>query len=67
MVSLNLRGRIVFFLNASRRIFTVSKKPDWEEFKVMAKVTGLGIILIAVIGFIVKAVSTLVLPLFIGA
>jgi protein transport protein SEC61 subunit gamma-like protein len=47
------KGKISGFLAAARRIFTVSKKPDSEEYKLMVKVTGLGIILLGVIGFIV--------------
>ena len=41
------------FLNSSKRIFMVSKKPSWKEFKVMAKITGIGIIVIAMIGYII--------------
>ncbi|MBU1120364.1 MAG: protein translocase SEC61 complex subunit gamma [archaeon] len=41
------------FWESTRRILTVSKKPDMDEFKVMSKVTGLGIILIGVIGFVI--------------
>ena len=44
------------FVQSSTRIFNVSRKPDMKEFKVMSKVTGLGIILIGVIGYIVKLV-----------
>ncbi|MFH1257133.1 MAG: protein translocase SEC61 complex subunit gamma [Candidatus Diapherotrites archaeon] len=39
------------FIDSSRRIFTVSRKPTMNEFKVMMQVTGLGIIIIGVIGF----------------
>ena len=42
------------FLNSSRRIFNVSRKPDMKQFKEMAKVTGLGVIVIGIIGYIVK-------------
>lgn len=42
------------FIQSSTRIFTVSRKPGAKEFEVMAKVTGLGIVLIGVIGFFVK-------------
>lgn len=41
------------FWESTRRIFTVAKKPDMDEFKVMSKVTGLGIILIGIIGFVI--------------
>jgi len=44
------------FIQSSARIFNVSRKPDWPEYSVMAKVTGLGIIIIGIIGFIVKLI-----------
>ena len=44
-------GKISDFISASRRIFVVSKKPAWPDYKVMVKITGLGIIFIALIGF----------------
>jgi len=44
------------FVEQSKRIFSVSKKPDWSEYKQMAKITGIGIILIAVLGFVLTFV-----------
>ncbi len=44
------------FVQSSVRIFNVSRKPGWAEYKVIAKVTGIGIILIGIIGFLVKLV-----------
>jgi len=44
------------FWNSSRRIFTVSKKPDRSEYKVMAQVTGIGIIIIGVIAFLMRII-----------
>lgn len=41
------------FISSSKRIFVVSKKPTGPEFNTMAKITGLGIVLIGLIGFIV--------------
>jgi len=39
-------------LGSWKRIFTVSKKPDWQEYKLMLKVVTLGIVVIALIGFV---------------
>jgi len=44
------------FWNSTRRIFTVSKKPDRSEYKVMAQVTGIGIIIIAIIAFLIRVI-----------
>lgn len=52
-MELKLKEKISGFLESSNRIFTVSRKPDRKEYNIMAKITGLGIILIGVIGFIV--------------
>ncbi len=51
------------FIDSSKRIFTISKKPSGSEFRTMLKVTGIGIIIIGVIGYIVSLVFfTLILP-----
>jgi len=44
------------FVQSSTRIYNVARKPNAEEYKVIAKVTGLGIILIGIIGFTVKLI-----------
>ncbi|GEM_PF-428016 len=49
----SIPAKISAFIAASRRIFTVSKKPDADEYRQMAKIIGIGIILIGIIGFIV--------------
>ena len=48
-----IRQRISEFIGASRRILIVSQKPSWLEYKTMAKITALGIALIAVIDFVI--------------
>ncbi len=41
------------FLRESRRVLKVTKKPGTEEFKTIVKVSGLGIIVIGLIGFVI--------------
>jgi len=41
------------FLLQCKRVFVVARKPDWPEFKRTAKITGLGIVLIGFVGFLV--------------
>ena len=48
-----IRQRISSFIESSRRIFIVSQKPSWLEYKTMAKITALGIALIAVIDYVI--------------
>ncbi len=51
------------FVQSSQRIFNVSRKPDIKEYQAMAKVTGLGVIVIGIIGYIVKLILDGVLRL----
>ncbi|MBT6995273.1 protein translocase SEC61 complex subunit gamma [Candidatus Woesearchaeota archaeon] len=41
------------FATQSKRVFKVTKKPTKEELKVTVKVTGIGILLIGAIGFLI--------------
>lgn len=36
-----------------RRVLLVASKPDKTEFKQSAKITGLGIVIIGIIGFVI--------------
>jgi protein transport protein SEC61 subunit gamma-like protein len=46
------------------RILKVAKKPSSKEFKVILKITGLGVLLIGLIGFIIHLVPDLIEILF---
>ena len=48
------------FLASSKRILLIAKKPSGKEFWAMAKVVGLGMIVIGVIGFIVRLIMNIV-------
>ncbi|MDD9953070.1 MAG: protein translocase SEC61 complex subunit gamma [Candidatus Woesearchaeota archaeon] len=43
------------------RVLRVTKKPDNKEYKMLLKVSGLGIAVIGVIGFILFMLKTLLL------
>ncbi len=43
------------------RVLRVTKKPTKEEFKTIVKVSGLGIIIIGLIGFIIQMAKTLLI------
>jgi len=47
-------------LQAYARILRIAKKPSGMEFRAILKVTGLGIILIGVIGFLISIASRLI-------
>lgn len=47
------RYKIKSFIQESIRVLRVTKKPDAIEFKTIVKVSGLGILIIGLIGFVV--------------
>lgn len=51
--------KIKSFIREAIRVLKVTKKPDAFEFKTIVKVSGLGILVIGLIGFIVQMIKTL--------
>lgn len=47
------------FITECKRVIVVTRKPEKAEFSAVVKVTGLGILLIGAIGFIVQLISTI--------
>ena len=45
------------FISESRRVLRVTKKPTADEFQNIVKVSGLGILLIGAIGFVLAMVK----------
>jgi protein transport protein SEC61 subunit gamma-like protein len=54
-----IRRKIKDFIRECKRVLIVTKKPTKEEFKTIVKVSGLGIIIIGVIGFLIQMVKQL--------
>ncbi|MDI6702887.1 protein translocase SEC61 complex subunit gamma [Methanothermobacter wolfeii] len=50
---------ILNFIKQSKRVLKVSKKPTREEYINVSKVTGIGIIIIGVVGFIISIIAQL--------
>ena len=48
------------FINESIRVIKITKKPSSEEFKTTVKVTGIGLLIIGFIGFIIHIISQLI-------
>ncbi|MGZ7046869.1 MAG: protein translocase SEC61 complex subunit gamma [Methanobacterium sp.] len=47
------------FLRQCRRVLYVSKRPDRDEYINVAKITGIGVIIIGVIGFVISLIAQL--------
>jgi protein transport protein SEC61 subunit gamma-like protein len=50
---------IVDFIKLCQRVLHVSKKPGREEFMNVAKITGIGVLIIGAIGFVISIVAQL--------
>lgn len=46
-------NRIKRFLKETIRVLRITKKPSKEEYKSLVKVTGIGISIIGIIGFVI--------------
>lgn len=50
---------VVEFLQQARRILLISRKPTWQEYMIMSRVTGIGIIAIGLLGAIITLIFVL--------
>ena len=50
-IKTNIFSKIRSFAIQSRRVLKITKKPSKEEFKIIVKVSGIGIAVIGAIGF----------------
>lgn len=50
---MNPKERLVYMYSETRRILRLTRKPKRSEYGETAKVTGIGIILIGFVGFLV--------------
>ncbi len=46
------------FLIECRRVLKITKKPDQKEFKTIVKISGVGMLVIGLIGFIVSIIAS---------
>ena len=46
-------GRLKVFIMQARRVLLVASKPDKHEYLQAAKITGLGMALIGILGFLI--------------
>jgi len=49
------KGRIRSFVSNAIRVLKLAKKPKRDDFTFVAKVTGLGILLIGALGYIIES------------
>lgn len=53
----SLWSKFKSFIIECKRVFKLTKKPSKEEFKIISKVSAIGILLIGLIGFIINMIA----------
>ncbi len=48
------------FIQSARRLFHVAQKPNWEETKLLIKISLIGVAIVGGIGFVVRVLFWLV-------
>ncbi|MBS3149363.1 protein translocase SEC61 complex subunit gamma [Candidatus Woesearchaeota archaeon] len=56
----SLGSKIKTFLIECKRVFTITKKPTRVELTTIVKVSGIGMLIIGAIGFLIHIIWTLV-------
>ena len=57
----SLKTKLRSFLTECRRVWQVTRKPTKDELKITLKVTGIGIAIIGIIGFLISMLWQLLL------
>ena len=57
---MNVQERIDKFVKDSKRVLKVSRKPDAQEYRELAKDSAIGVVIIGVIGFVIVLLGSLI-------
>ena len=57
---MNVQESFIKFIKDSKRVLKVSRKPDLPEYKELAKVVSIGVLIIGVIGFVIVLLGSLI-------
>ncbi|WP_405310491.1 protein translocase SEC61 complex subunit gamma [Methanobrevibacter sp.] len=57
---MNVQERFDKFVKDSKRVLKVSRKPDAQEYRELAKVSAIGVVIIGVIGFVIVLLGSLI-------
>lgn len=57
---MNVQESFDKFIKDSKRVLKVSKKPGGKEYRELAKISALGVVIIGGIGYIIVALGSLI-------
>jgi len=55
-------GKAKQFIKECRRVLHVTKKPSGEEFRTIVKVSGMGMAIIGLVGFLIHTAKQIIFP-----
>ena len=58
-----LKAKMKSFIIQCVRVLKITKKPDRDEYRMLVKVSGLGITVIGMIGFTLHVINTVILQM----
>jgi protein transport protein SEC61 subunit gamma-like protein len=57
-----LKLRMQRFITQCIRVLKITKRPGKDEYRMLVKVSGLGIAVIGMLGFLLHVIKTMILP-----
>ncbi|MEA1994124.1 MAG: protein translocase SEC61 complex subunit gamma [Euryarchaeota archaeon] len=58
---MSVQGKLLNFIKSSRRVWRLSRKPNKTEYSQTSKITGIGMILIGGLGFLIMLIAEVIL------
>ena len=62
LIKMKILNKIKSYTTECKRVLKITKKPNTIEFKTIVKVSGMGMILIGLIGFLIQVIKTTLIP-----
>jgi len=62
----DLQNRINTFLSNSKKVFKLAKKPSFKEARMILRVSGIGVVILGFVGYVIKLLFLLLSFIFAG-
>lgn len=56
---IGIAGKLKAFIEKSKRVWLILKKPTRKEFEMVAKISAIGILVIGLVGFLISIIIQL--------
>ena len=62
----NITERVNTFLDNSKKVFKLAKKPTFKEARLILRVSGIGVVVLGFVGYVIKLLFLLLAELVLG-